>query len=202
MLGEICFWPNTKMLSDFQCLSQQRHYLVIRSFILYSVCQWADWQQNRHKTDPSLFVWIKTVSIHIVNTATCFLPVCLLCFPFYNNHDGFRRASCSCWSATRSDPERVSRRADWDWGAIPNPDCRAVLLGSFLWDYHPSLVSVGAPPFLGQLNSKKHPRWSRTDKFFFFSKRSGLLRAPASERNNPGRTSSRWLLQAERRSGI
>lgn len=83
------------------------------------------------------------------------LPVCLLWFPFYNIHDGFRRASCSCSSATRSDPERESRRADWDWGAIPNPDCRAALLGSFLSGYHPSLVGEGAPPFLGRLDWKK-----------------------------------------------
>lgn len=120
----------------------------------------------------------------------CFLPVCLLCFPFYNIHDDFRRASCSCRSATRSDPERVSRRADWDWEATPNPDCRAALPGSFLSGYHPSIVNVGAPPFLGRLKSKKHPRRSRTDK----------LRAPASKRNNPaGRTFSRWLLQAAKR---
>lgn len=83
-----------------------------------------------------------------------FSPVCLLGSPSCNIHGGCRRASCSCWSVTRSDPERGSRRADWDSGAIPNPDCRAAPLGSFLSGYHPSLVSVGAPPFLGRLKSK------------------------------------------------
>ena len=127
--------------------------------------------QNRPRSQLSDY---KIAANNTVTTAICFLPVCLLCFPFCNIHDGFRRASCSCRSASRSDQGRGSRRADWGWGATPNPDCRAALPGSFLSGYHPSLVNVGAPPFLGRLKSKKHPGPSCTDK----------LSAPASERQS------------------
>lgn len=87
----------------------------------------------------------------------CVLPVCP---PSCSSHcgdggGGCPRASCSCPSATRWAPARASRKVDWDSEVSPNPDCRATLPGSFLLNFHPSLVNANAPPFLAQCNNKK-----------------------------------------------
>lgn len=77
-----------------------------------------------------------------------------LCSLSCKSHGVVPQASCSSLTETREDRVRGSRKADWGLEVVLNPDCRVAPLGFCLWDYHPWLANVSAPPFLGELETK------------------------------------------------